>query len=158
MPANIDSEHPDWPFWFNGKRINEPVFCDWYLEARHLAFSGNTFFSTMGRVDENKIREDIYRLIRPHVTSNVPNKVTCIMDLLKMAGRMNDLPPQTDRIHLANGTLYLDGRFESGKKEIVRSRLPVAYTPAAPAPSRWLSFLDGLLWPEDLPTLQEYIR
>ena len=51
----------------------------------------------------------------------------------------------------------LDGTFTEGKPEIVRCRLPVAYNPDAPTPTRWLAFLDGLLYPEDIPTLQEYI-
>ena len=44
-----------------------------------------------------------------------------------------------------------------GKSEIVRNRFPVAYNPNAPKPVLWLQFLDGLLYPEDIPTLQEYI-
>ena len=67
---------------------------------------------------------------------------------------VEDLPPQPDRIHVANGTLMLDGRFIEGKKEIVQSRLPVSYNPDASAPALWLNFLDGLLYPEDIPTLQ----
>ena len=71
------------------------------------------------------------------------------------AGR--GFPAGGDRIHLANGTLFLDGSFTEGKPDIVRCRLPVAYNPDAPTPTRWLAFLDGLLYPEDIPTLQEYI-
>ena len=33
----------------------------------------------------------------------------------------------------------------------------MAYNPNAPKPVLWLKFLDGLLYPEDIPTLQEYI-
>ena len=51
----------------------------------------------------------------------------------------------------------LDGRFIEGKKEIVQSRLPVSYNPNADVPALWLNFLDGLLYPEDIPTLQEFI-
>ena len=76
---------------------------------------------------------------------------------MKLAALVEDFPPETDRIHLANGTLFLDGNFVEGKPEIVRNRLPVAYNPEAPTPTRWLAFLDGLLYPEDIPTLQEYI-
>lgn len=48
-------------------------------------------------------------------------------------------------------------KFVEGKSEIVRNRFPVAYNPNAPKPVLWLQFLDGLLYPEDIPTLQEYI-
>ena len=58
---------------------------------------------------------------------------------------------------LSNGTLLLDGTFTEGRPAIVRSRLPVAYNPDAPAPVIWLNFLDGLLHAEDIPTLQEFI-
>ena len=67
------------------------------------------------------------------------------MDLLKMVAAAGDLLPQTDRIHLMNGTLYLDGSFTTGIDEIVRSRLPVSYAPDAPQPERWFSFLSELL-------------
>ena len=56
------------------------------------------------------------------------------MDVLKLAAQVEDFPPVTDRIALANGTLYLDGTFQEGKPEIVRNRLPVKYDPKAPQP------------------------
>ena len=151
-------EHPEWPDWFDGKRINEPGFCDAYLAGHQLAFTANAFFTPEGRVDDaNIIREEIFRLIRPYTLTGVTKKVSSIMDLLQMAASVSDFPPQTDRIHVANGTLYLDGSFSSMKKEVVRSRFPVRYNPNAPKPARWLQFLSELLWPEDIPTLQEYI-
>ncbi|MFS4463678.1 hypothetical protein ACMDB9_12590, partial [Faecalibacterium wellingii] len=77
--------------------------------------------------------------------------------MLKLAAQVEDFPPVTDRIALANGTLYLDGTFQEGKLEIVRNRLPVKYDPKAPQPSHWLRFLSNLLYPEDIPTVQEFI-
>ena len=77
--------------------------------------------------------------------------------MLKLEAQAEDLLPEPDRVHLSNGTLLLDGTFLSGKPEIVRNRLPVAYNPEAPSPRRWLSFLSDLLYPEDIPTLQEFI-
>ena len=37
------------------------------------------------------------------------------------------------------------------------NRLPISYVPEAPAPTRWLQFLNELLYEEDIPALQEYI-
>ena len=37
------------------------------------------------------------------------------------------------------------------------NRLPVSYDPEAAVPSQWLAFLDQLLYPEDIHTLQEYM-
>lgn len=64
---------------------------------------------------------------------------------------------QTDRIHVANGTLYLDGTF-SEEKQACRNRLKVAYHTDAPQPENWLRFLDDLLELEDILTLQEFIK
>ena len=57
---------------------------------------------------------------------------------------------------MANGTLFLDGRFTEDKS-YCNNRLSVAYLPDAPPPVRWLQFLSELLVPEDIPTLQEYM-
>ena len=43
------------------------------------------------------------------------------------------------------------------EKELCLNRLPVEYQPDAPAPTKWLEFLDSLLIPEDILTLQEYL-
>ena len=37
------------------------------------------------------------------------------------------------------------------------NRLPVRYNPDAPAPEKWLAFLDDLLEKEDIPVLQEFM-
>ena len=75
--------------------------------------------------------------------------------------RTETYPPewktQLDRIHLQNGTYFLDERGFVPEKELCLNRLPVEYQPDAPAPTKWLEFLDGLLIPEDILTLQEYL-
>ena len=103
------------------------------------------------------LRSEIFDELRCCAVSNIPRKISNIVELMKLAALLEDFPPEADRIHLANGTLFLDGTFTEGKPEIVRCRLPVAYNPNAHAPTSWLAFLDGLLYPEDIPTLQEFI-
>ena len=79
-----------------------------------------------------------------------------LLELLRVEAYAEDLPVQTDRIHVANGTLFLNGTFTEDK-EYCRNRLPVAYDPEAAFPKRWLEFLNELLIPADIPTLQEYM-
>ena len=64
--------------------------------------------------------------------------------------------PDAAKIHVSNGTWYLDGRF-TGDKEYCRNRLTVDYNPDADMPGVWLKFLSELLIPEDILTLQEYM-
>ena len=116
------------------------------------------FFTPEGRVtDTMNLRCEIFDMLRDHIGANIAKRVSNVVDVLKLAAQVEDFPPVTDRIALANGTLYLDGTFQEGKPEIVRNRLPVKYDPKAPQPTHWLRFLFDLLYPEDIPTVQEFI-
>ena len=151
--ANLDA-----PIWFDGTNINEALFCDEFLSSRKIVFADGAFFTPDGRVtDDLPLRGEIYEELKCCAVNNIPRKITNILEVMKLAAHIGDFVPEADRIHLANGTLKLDGSFTEGRPNIVRSRLPVAYRPDAPAPVRWLSFLDGLLYTEDIPTLQEFI-
>ena len=156
MAKNLRS--PDAPFWFDGKSINEALFCDDFLSRHKLVYTDGAFFTPDGRVtDELPLRGEIFEELRCCAVSNIPRKISNILELMKIAAHVEDLAPEADRIHLANGTLMLDGSFTEGRSKIVRSRLPVAYDPNAPKPERWLKFLSKLLYPEDISTLQEFI-
>ena len=146
------------PDWFDGKTINEARFCEDFLQTHRIVFANGAFFTPDGRVtDDLPLRAEIYDALKSWAISNIAKKITNILEVLKMEAQAADFPPQTDRIHLSNGTLLLDGSFTPGRPEIVRNRLPVSYNPDAPEPMIWLQFLDGLLFPEDIPTLQEFI-
>lgn len=153
-----NQKSPDSPVWFDGKSINEALFCDDFLSRHKIIFTNGAFFTPEGRVtDELPLRGEIFEELKCCAVSNIPRKISNIVELMKLAALVEDFPPEADRIHLSNGTLFLDGRFMEGKPDIVRNRFPVAYNPNAPRPVLWLQFLDGLLYPEDIPTLQEYI-
>ena len=148
----------DAPIWFDGTNINEALFCDEFLNSRKIIFANGAFFTPDGRVtDDLPLRGEIYEKLKCCAVNNIPRKITNILEVMKLAAHVEDFTPEADRVHLANGTLKLDGSFTEGRPTIVRSRLLVAYRPDAPAPVRWLSFLDGLLYTEDIPTLQEFI-
>ena len=158
MAKNKQSPEVNQPVWFDGKSINEALFCDDFLSRHKIIYTNGAFFTPDGRVtDELPLRGEVFEELKCCAVSNIPRKISNIVELMKLAALVEDFPPETDRLHLANGTLFLDGNFVEGKPEIVRNRLPVAYNPEAPTPTRWLAFLDGLLYPEDIPTLQEYI-
>ena len=158
MAKNEQSREANQPVWFDGKSINEALFCDDFLSRHKIIYTNGAFFTPDGRVtDDLPLRSEIFDELRCCAVSNIPRKISNIVELMKLAALVEDFPPETDRIHLANGTLMLDGTFTEGRPEIVRCRLPVAFNPNAPTPARWLVFLDGLLYPEDIPTLQEYI-
>lgn len=146
------------PVWFDGKNINEALFCSEFLSNRKIIFANNVFFTPDGRVtDDLPLRGEIYEKLRDCAVNNIPRKISNIIEVMKLSAQVEDFPPEEDKIHLSNGTLKLDGCFIEGKPDVVRNRLPVAYRPDAPKPTVWLSFLSELLHPEDIPTLQEFI-
>lgn len=158
MSENRKLPDMNMPIWFDGKSINEALFCEDFLSNHQILFANGAFFTPDGRVtDDLPLRGEIFEELKYCAVNNIPRKISNIIEIMKLAAHVEDFPPEQDRIHLANGTLMLDGTFTEGKPDIVRNRLPVSYRPDVPKPALWLSFLDGLLYPEDIPTLQEFI-
>ena len=151
------NETMELPEWFDGKKVNETLFCQEFLEEHPMVCVKGTFFTVEKRItDERELKKLIYDKLKGMVSNGVAKKLDSILELLRSEAYVEDLPLQTDRIHLANGTLFLDGTFTEGK-EYCRNRLTVAYKPDAAAPQCWISFLRELLDEEDIPTLQEYM-
>ena len=152
MPSEIKA-----PVWIAGDKINEVLFCKSFLEQHPMICINDTFFTVNGRVtDENRLRKQILDWIKPYVTVGIPKKINNLLDTMRVMSYSEPLPAYTDRIHLANGTYFLSGEFDP-VKDFCINRLPVTYNPSAAAPTKWLAFLNQLLYPEDVATLQEYM-
>ena len=105
------------PAWFKKGFFNESLFCDDFLSTHQLLYSNGAFFTPDGRmVDPMPLRCEIFEMMREYVGANLAKKVTNVVDVLKLAAQVEDFPPVTDRIALANGTLYLDGTFQEGSR------------------------------------------
>ena len=145
------------PRWMQDKHFNEVLFCEDFLSAHPMVCVDGSFFTVEGRVaDEEGIRKQIYEMLRSHFTSGTARRATTLLETLRLEAYTPELPIQEDRIHVANGTLFLNGEFRV-EKEFCRNRLPVNYDPSAPQPVTWLRFLSDLLEAEDILTLQEYL-
>ena len=117
---------------------------------------GGSFFTKDGIVpDEALLKKQIYEEMKAFVTTGLSKKVSGLLEVLRMECCVETLPIQEDRIHVENGTLYLDGGF-SEEKSFCRNRLPVRYNPNAGEPMQWKAFLSQLLQEEDILTLQEF--
>ena len=105
------------PIWWNGKDIIEAAFCEEFMDDYQLAYDSSAFFTPEGRVtDELPMRREIYHRLKICAVKNVPHTISNIVELLKFYNTGIDLTPQQDRIHLVNGTLFLDGTFVPEKK------------------------------------------
>ncbi len=138
-------------------KIDEPLFCEWYLDRNPMICVHECFYTVDGLVtDEGRIKREIYDIISPHMNTKIAQRVDQLFKAMKIAAYSEPLPILCDRIAVANGTLFLNGRL-SDHKEYCRNRLNVDYNEQAPKPVRWLRFLHDLLEPEDISTLQEFL-
>ena len=146
------------PVWIDDKgKIVEPEYCRDFLSRHPMRCINDRFYTVDGQLpDESKLKRTIYEEISPWLHAKVAQTVEQVIKALKLAAYTDPLPLQCDRIHVANGTYFLDGTFTE-EKEYCGNRLPVSYRADAPAPEHWLRFLSELLEPEDIPALQEYL-
>ncbi len=149
--------HEDFPDWFDGEHIDEVLFCQDFLTKHPMKCVRDRLFTVDGAVeDERQIGQLILREISGYVITGLAKRVSNLLASIKLLAYSPPLPIETDRIHVANGTYFMDGQF-SQEKDFCNNRLSVAYHPDAPLPEKWLRFLSELLYPEDIPTLQEYL-
>ena len=145
------------PEWFDGKRINEVLFSQDFLDRYPMKCINGQLFTEDGAVeDEEWVKQLILNEIWDCITTGLHKRVSNLLEVVKLQAYSQPLPMETDRIHVGNGVYFLDGRFLP-VKNFCANRLTVNYNPSAQKPVRWLRFLSELLDPEDIPTLQEYL-
>jgi hypothetical protein len=99
----------DTSLWFDGKNINEAVFCADFLTRHKLIFSSGSFFTVDGRlVDETPLRRQVFDELKTCAANNIPRKISNILEIMKLVALVEDFVPDTDRIYVQNGTLRLD--------------------------------------------------
>ena len=153
-PNTAELSFPD---WYDGKKVDEVLFCREFLSEHPMICVKGSFFTVEGRItDEEGLRKQIYEKLSAYVKTGLSRRVDGLLSTLKVEAYCPELPLQTDRIHVANGTLFLDGQFTT-EKEYCRNRLPVRYDPDACFPPEWITFLDQLLETDDIFTLQEFM-
>ena len=155
--SNNQSDCMERPSWFDGKTIDEVAFCYSFLKRHPMKCIRGRLFTVDGLIeDEGKIQQLVLEDVMDCQTIGISKKAKSLFEAVKMIAYSDTLPIETDRIHVANGTYFLNGTFTEDKT-YCNNRMRVNYNPNAPQPERWLHFLSDLLVPEDIPTLQEYL-
>lgn len=52
--------------------------------------------------DDAPLKADIYAMLEDYASTSVTKKISSIIELLKITAHVDELAPQTDRIHLAS--------------------------------------------------------
>lgn len=134
--------------WFEDGQIDEVAFCENFLQRMPLKCINGIFFSYDGMLPDGEVEKEIYRMVKPVLTKGISKKVKQLLEVLKLEAYSEELPVQMDRIHVNNGTYFLNGDFTE-KKEFCLNRLPVNYEMKEAKPERWLKFLSELLEEDD---------
>ena len=140
----------------DGDKLDEGRFADEYLRIHPMRCFNRVLFDEEGRVNEDQLSKDILGMVKDYRKSNLPRLLSNLVTTIKVSSAEEALPYQTDRIHVKNGTFFLNGVFRE-EKEICINRLPVRYNVNAPPPERWRLFLHELLEDKDILTFQEYM-
>ena len=138
--ATVPQKTPEYPSWFNGKQINEVMFCAAFLKRHPMRCVNGILYDVNGQVNRDALRNELYEAVCPYLNSNVAKCIDNLVAAIRISTFTEELPIQTDRIHLNNGTYFIQDRRFSEEKEFCLNRLPVRYNPEAPPPMRWLGF------------------
>lgn len=144
------------PEWWDGKTIDEDVFCKCFLEKREIKCINGLLYDINGLLDERAVENEIYSKIKYYCKKDIATRAKKILEALKTRCFSPPLEADTETIHLQNGTLKTDGTFTQ-EKTFCTCRLNVQYPAKYTEPKVWTGFLNDLLEPADILTLQEYL-
>ncbi len=151
LPVQMDRIHVNnGTYFLNGDFTEKKEFCLKRLQRMPLKCINGIFFSYDGMLPDSEVEKEIYRMVKPVLTKGISKKVKQLLEVLKLEAYSEELPVQMDRIHVNNGTYFLNGDFTE-KKEFCLKRLPVNYEMKETKPERWLKFLSELLEEDDIP-------
>lgn len=143
--------------WFEKNRVNETAFCDAFRKKYgDMVCINGIFYDENGVVERDKLLQRITQELSPYVTTRLAQKAKDLLAALRSFCYQE--APQADptRIHVKGGYITLDGVFHADRY-ITQNRLDVEYDPAAQPPAVFLDYVNALLEPEDVLTLQEFL-
>ena len=156
--TNNDYARGAQPPWWNGKKLDTTAFCREYLKSHDIRCINGAFFTPDGYCQTEDIKAEIYGLIKDYVRNFPAQTAGNIIENLKIEAKSKELLVDENLIHFANGTYNALDCLKTEEKLFCRNRLPVNYAGVtAKAPENWVRFVNELLEPEDVKTLQEFM-
>ena len=112
----MDMTPQAWPEWYDGRHINEVLFCQQFLDKHPMKWVRGRLFTVDGLIeDEGQIGNLILEEISGVLTANLSKTVANLLASIKLQAYSPPLPIEADRIHVANGTYFMDGSFSADK-------------------------------------------
>lgn len=143
--------------WFEKNRVNETAFCDAFRKKYgDMVCINGIFYDENGLVERDKLLKRITQELSPYVTTRLAQKAKDLLSALRSFCYQETPQADPTRIHIKGGYITLDGVFHADRY-ITQNRLDVAYNPEAKPPAVFLGYVNDLLEPEDVLTLQEFL-
>lgn len=155
--------------------ISEQKFVQYYLLHNTICYWNGLFHDRKGVISEDLVKREIATLILPYCNRNLERTVNSLVGALRMYASVPAPSPSIQSIPVSNGTLRILETKSTDMENTTREpkmevsvqldsmmdycdyRLPVEFHETTARPLHWLDFLDALLEPDDIDTLQEYL-
>ena len=98
----------------------------------------------------------MYTDIKEYINKDLAPRTKKLVSAIKIQSYSPQITPDGN-IHLLNGVYNVASRNFENKMLWCVNRLNANYNSHAPRPTKWLNFLEELLEPDDIITLQEYL-
>ena len=119
----MDMTPQTWPEWYDGRHINEVLFCQQFLDKHPMKCVRGRLFTVDGLIeDEGQIGNLILEEISGVLTSGLSKIVTNLLASIKLQAYSPPLSIETDRIHVANGTYFMDMERQAVRRMMRRAQ------------------------------------
>ena len=79
------------------KSINEALFCEEFLQTHKIIYTNGAFFHARRACDRRTAPAgEIFEELKCCAVSNIPRKISNIVELMKLAALVEDFPPEPD--------------------------------------------------------------
>ena len=156
--AEKKSTLPEWVYLDEkGKiQIDEDAYCIYKSNQIGIRTINGRILTINGEIEENRLENLVYTDIKEYINKDLAPRTKKLVSAIKIQSYSPQITPDGN-IHLLNGVYNVASRNFENKMLWCVNRLNANYNSHAPRPAKWLNFLEKLLEPDDIITLQEYL-
>lgn len=152
------AETPEWVYLDERYKvkIDERKYCAYKTNQLACRTINGRILTLDGEIDEPYLEQLICNEISQYINQDLAPRTKKIISALKILSYSPQPKPDTQRIHFKNGTYNISTQSFEDNKYWCINRIVTNYNKNAQSPIRWLNYLNDLLNPEDITTLQEF--
>lgn len=144
-----------------GYEIREPLYMKHFVKKHGIVSVNDYFYNEYGEMNSQSVKKLIQEDVTKYFEKSVSTKVNALYEIIRTDSHIEAPKPDSSKIFVKGKTLTVteagDIIEDANDKTFTFNRLNVEYNSQAPEPVLWKSFINDLLYPEDIATLQEYM-